>query len=511
MTQILPIFRRVFVPVLLLLGACLSHAAVKITDLVLSSTFLVRGNTYTGTVSLNGPAPAGGAGVALGYVGEDSMDGIFALDLPASVTVPQGATTASFTFTSHMTEAPVRGQIYAEYNGTVAVPASTNLLSVESIKTESRVVGGANINVTIRLNGTPSGQERFSFCDVYVMYPGGQNPYFATVNTPINTREVSFQVPTYPVAGDGTINVGVSFHGAPGYDEGANATVAVLAHGTLLSLTQSTNSVVGGGNVVLVATLDSAAPAGGTKVPLNNNGFTDLNLPAYVLVREGRTWDAVSFNPKGVDALKHTTYSGGFTGTTPITLNLDIRKASFISLGFSPATQVGGTTASGVAKLDGLAGPSGAVISLVSHHAILSVPANVTIPAQTSSKAFGATTQGVNADSAATATGTYGGVSLNGGITIKKATALNLTGPTTLHSGATGTYTLRLNGKAGNLGTKYDVTYTSGTGPANTTVPAGGIAVAFNVKAPTAAVGTHFTITVKGPTGDTASIVVTIN
>ncbi|MES1147250.1 MAG: hypothetical protein ABUL49_00705, partial [bacterium] len=178
---------------------------------------------------------------------------------------------------------------------------------------------------------------------------------------------------------------------------------------------------------------------------------------------------------------------------------------------FSPSVQVGGTTASGVAKLDGFAGPSGVTINLLSHHAILTVPATVKVASQTSSKAFAAPTLGVNSDTAATATGTFGATSLNAGITIKKATLLNFTGPATLHAGQTGTYTIRLNGNAGNLGTVYTFNSGGGTGPATAKVPAGGVAVAFTVKAPSLAIGSTFVVKVTGPTGDTGTVTVTVN
>ncbi|MES1147365.1 MAG: hypothetical protein ABUL49_01300, partial [bacterium] len=93
---------------------------------------------------------------------------------------------------------------------------------------------------------------------------------------------------------------------------------------------------------------------------------------------------------------------------------------------------------------------------------------------------------------------------------VKQAKALNLTGPTSLKSGATGQYTLRLNGKAGPSGSVYTIDAGGGSGPPNMTVAAQSVAVAFNIVAPNLAVGSTFIIKVTGSTGDTATIAVTI-
>ncbi|MES1227511.1 MAG: hypothetical protein ABUL72_02510, partial [Armatimonadota bacterium] len=57
----------------------------------------------------------------------------------------------------------------------------------------------------------------------------------------------------------------------------------------------------------------------------------------------------------------------------------------------------------------------------------------------------------------------------------------------------------------GNLGTVYTVDCGGGTGPTSVKVPAGGVAVAFAVKAPNLSSGSVFHVKVTGPTGDTAT------
>src|SRR5467141_480499 len=64
-------------------------ASVSLSSLSLNPTSVTGGNSSTGTVTLSGPAPAGGAQVVLA-----SNNGV--ASVPSSVTVPAGATSATF-------------------------------------------------------------------------------------------------------------------------------------------------------------------------------------------------------------------------------------------------------------------------------------------------------------------------------------------------------------------------------------------------------------------------------
>jgi hypothetical protein len=62
-----------------------------LTSLTLNPTSVIGGlQASTGTVTLNGPAPAGGAIVTL-------SDNSAACSVPGTVTIPAGATSATFT------------------------------------------------------------------------------------------------------------------------------------------------------------------------------------------------------------------------------------------------------------------------------------------------------------------------------------------------------------------------------------------------------------------------------
>ena len=85
---------------------------VTVVSLTLNPQSVVGGvQSSTGTVTLSGPAPAGGAQVALSSNNS-------AAHVPASVTVPAGATSASFTVSTSVVLFSTSATITASYNNT---------------------------------------------------------------------------------------------------------------------------------------------------------------------------------------------------------------------------------------------------------------------------------------------------------------------------------------------------------------------------------------------------------
>jgi hypothetical protein len=94
------------------LTASLTVLPPAVSSLALNPTSVIGGplGNSTGTVTLNGPAPAGGAQVAL-----SSSDA--AASVPSSVTVPAGATTATFNVTTGVVVTTTNATISASYKG----------------------------------------------------------------------------------------------------------------------------------------------------------------------------------------------------------------------------------------------------------------------------------------------------------------------------------------------------------------------------------------------------------
>lgn len=83
---------------------------LKLVSLTLSTSSVPGGQSVTGTVTLNGPARAGGAVVKL-------SDNLAATTLPATVTVAAGAASKVFTVTTAAVSAAQTGTVTASYNG----------------------------------------------------------------------------------------------------------------------------------------------------------------------------------------------------------------------------------------------------------------------------------------------------------------------------------------------------------------------------------------------------------
>jgi hypothetical protein len=87
--------------------------APTVSSLTLNPSSVIGGAQFsTGTVTLSGPAPAGGAQVML-----SSSNG--AASVPSSVTVPAGASNATFRINTSAVLIPTSSTISASYNGTI--------------------------------------------------------------------------------------------------------------------------------------------------------------------------------------------------------------------------------------------------------------------------------------------------------------------------------------------------------------------------------------------------------
>jgi len=93
--------------------------ALALSNLSLSPTTVIGGSTSTGTVTLSGPAPTGGATVTL------SSSNTAAATVPASVLVAAGAKTATFMVSTKVVSKPTNVTISATQNGVTKTASLT--------------------------------------------------------------------------------------------------------------------------------------------------------------------------------------------------------------------------------------------------------------------------------------------------------------------------------------------------------------------------------------------------
>jgi hypothetical protein len=156
------------------------------------------------------------------------------------------------------------------------------------------------------------------------------------------------------------------------------------------------------------------------------------------------------------------------------------------SLAVSPASVVGGQSATGTVTLSGPAPAGGAAVSLVSANPA-SVPPTVTVPAAASSTNFTVNTSPVGSTTAGNITATYAGVSKSVSLTAMAASPAALSAltlnPKTVVGGAISVGTVTLN-KATSIPVVVALTSSkpaNASVPSSVTIPAGASSAKFNI------------------------------
>ncbi|MBL0424933.1 delta-60 repeat domain-containing protein [Ramlibacter alkalitolerans] len=114
---------------------------------------------------------------------------------------------------------------------------------------------------------------------------------------------------------------------------------------------------------------------------------------------------------------------------------------------FNAASVVGGSSATGIVTLTAAAPVGGALVSLLNNSLAISVPASVTVPQGATTATFSVSTTPVGANTTATVTGSYNGVSGAGLLTITTAATTTTAPPPPPPAGVT--LTVKATGRSG--------------------------------------------------------------
>jgi len=226
------------------------------------------------------------------------------------------------------------------------------------------------------------------------------------------------------------------------------------------------------------------APVGGLVVALASNR-SEATPVATVTVPAGQTFVSTSVPTTAVSATATAVLSATANGYTQ-SANLTITPSIPTAVSFTPNVVVGGNASTGKVTLNGVAGPDGAVVTLVSSSPKVTVPATVTVPAGASSVNFTASTVTIPSNINATVRATFNGATATGTIAVQAPKPSSVAyNPTILTGGKAGVGTVTLNGKAPAGG--YEVLLTADNGiftiPASVTVAEGATSATFPVSA----------------------------
>ena len=475
-------------------------ASFTVTAAVLSSvavnpTSVLGGTSSTGMVTLNGPAPAGGAVVTL------SSSNTAAAQVPASVTVAANATSATFTVTSSpvATNASltISGTYGATQNATFTVTAA--VLSSVTVSPTS-VLGGTSSTGTVTLNGpAPAGGAVVTLSSSNTT---AAQVVPASVTVAANANTATFTVTTNPVATNTTLTISGSY----GATQTASFTVTppVL---TLLSLNPA--SVPAGASSVGTVTLSGPAPAAGALITLSSSNTAAAQVPATVTVAARATTVSFSVTTSSVAANTTLTISGTYGATQNASFTVTSAVLSTVTL--NPTSVVGGTSSTGTVTLSKVAPTGGAVVTLVSSNPAAQVPASVTVAAGQPIASFTVTTTPVATNTPLTISGTYGSTK-TAALTVAAPTLSSVTlSPASVIGGTSSTGTVTLNGRAPSGGAVVTLSSSNTAAaqvPASVTVAANATTATFTVT--TSPVATNASVTITGTRGTTHTATLTV-
>lgn len=436
------------------------------------SVYEVGGKNVTGQLTLDTPAPTGGARVNL-ITNSPNMT------VPAFVTVPAGASSASFTATT----SPVAA------DGSVDVIATSDFSGVVRTPFEIRTprVGGFAASAT---EVAPGGTVNVTFTLQAVAGPGGV-PVTLSANKP---GAVSFPSSLVVPQGQSRLTVPVSFYytapagplsitAGPTYRDKTVTINVVRRNLSLLTVNQTVLRTLE--STQGTVHIDGPAPVGGQPVRLTLN-HNDVVVPETVTIPAGAT--STTFPVTSIGNVAKTVYIyAGITGPS-IRQYVTIKLRNLKSIVLNPATVTGGTTSSAEVKIDYPAPVGGTVVELRSQKPTLAaVPATVTIPAGSDTISVPITTVARNGDPLLI----YIYANLPGMATQGKqlrivrpvVTGVSIS-PSTVVGGTTTTGTVTLNGPAaaGGLVVKLSSQKpTLASVPMTVTVPAGATSVNFTI------------------------------
>ena len=241
-----------------------SSSALPLQSLTVNPTNVRGGLTANGTVTLNIPAPSGGALVAL------STSNLAVATVPPSVLVAPGATSATFTLYTNPVAASTPVIISASLAGaiasstlTVTPPAITSV----TLNPTSGTGGVTNPTGTVTLNAiAPTGGLTVNL--------SSDNTGAATVPGSITVAAATtatFTVTSHTVTSTSTANISATFNGVT-----QSATLTVMGSPPVITTNPTSQTVTAGATVTFTAAA-SGTPAPTVQWQVSTNGGTTFS------------------------------------------------------------------------------------------------------------------------------------------------------------------------------------------------------------------------------------------
>jgi hypothetical protein len=296
-----------------------------LSRVTLAATTIVGGGTTTGTVTLNAPAPPGGADVWI----NGSMEGQVITSPIGGLTIPAGSTSANFTITGPHVNFPQWVIIQARYgsghNGMLGAllqvdpgppgPPEVFALGLDPLSVTSGQTVRGTVGV-VQLAPAGGATVFLSSSDAAAQVP-------SSVTIPAGNSATSFNITTGSVINATSVSITASTSGSNttrtgwiniGPDPGAPV--------VLLDVSPSVGGTTGGNSIPATLFLNGNAPAGGAQVTMSSSNPAAAQVPASINIPGGSGWAnfTITTSPVTTETVVTITGTYGVSQTADITV-----------------------------------------------------------------------------------------------------------------------------------------------------------------------------------------------
>ena len=448
-------------------SAKLTLTRIRMNTIALSPSSVGGGASSQATVTLNGPAPAGGATVVL-------QSNKSFVTVPATVNVAAGQTSATFTVSTVPVASDSIATITAVYGGaSSSADLAVGKVSLYNLTlSQGTALGGMTRTATVTLTGpAPSGglQVLLSSDNAAATLPG-------SITVPANQVKASVTVTTIAVA-EPTV---VTLTARAGTME---KTALLEVQAPTANIKVSPSTIAGGNASTGTVTLNGKAPASGLTLALSTDD-SHVSVPATITIAAGKTTATFSVASTPVSAETQVEIKCAL-GDQVATTTINLRPISPKSVTFSPSSVRGGLGSQMTITLDAIAPSTGITLDVYSTNSVVSVPATVMIPAGQTTITVPVTTQQVLNNVRVPVVVTNGNTMATGVLTVTGAEVVSVTLlPSSILGGkpSVGTVTISSAAPAGGYVVQL-ASSVSGTAKvlASVTVPAGKTSITFPI------------------------------
>jgi hypothetical protein len=395
-----------------------------LAGVAVNPTSVVGGNPATGTVTLSSPQTTSKVvQVSIIEGAPASLPGTAPPCPPSSlchnVTVPAGATSASFTIGTSPVTFQFNLNIYATLTGSpqrqallLITPGGSLAAKAMAVNPVS-MVGGASATGTVTLTGAaPAGGAVVTLSKAFSGVGTGTVPVTipASVTVPAGQTTANFNIASSAVIATTVVRVSGTYGGST-----VNADLSLFP---LLGQIVFEGTVTGGAPANGTVRLNGPAPGGGAVVALSSGNTSLVTVPASVTVPAGQTAAAFTANTQPVSQFTGVTISASHAGTSVNTTLFLAVSTAITSVTLNPGTVTGGNSSTATVRLQSAPTSNAFIVLGSGDPSIATVPNSIVIPGGQTSGTFTVNTAAVLAATTVQISATRDNVTRTGTLTV---------------------------------------------------------------------------------------------